>query len=370
VPNGCTTPALATLFTAVAGLFKSGDDMKLGLHAGYWGLGITGDEQLDMAKEADRLEFDSIWAAEAYGSDAATVLSWIAANTVRARIASGIFQMPARTPAMTAMTAATLDNISAGRFVLGLGISGPQVVEGWHGEPFDRPLKRTREYVEIVRKALARETLSYDGEIYKLPRPDGPGKPLKLIIEPVQERIPIYLAAIGPKNTALAFEIADGWLPTIFAPDHLDVFKPAMEEGAARAGRSVSDVDIAPMTSLAIYDDVEEARNLMRPYLALYIGGMGSRDKNFYNQLVTRYGYGDAAREVQNLYLSGKQAEAMALIPSELIDKVSLCGPKAAVKDRLAVYRESGVGTLLVSPVAPTHGERLRMLRDLAEIAA
>jgi F420-dependent oxidoreductase-like protein len=344
--------------------------MKLGLHAGYWGLGITGDEQLDMSKEADRLGYDSIWAAEAYGSDAATVLAWIAANTIKAKIASGIFQMPARTPAMTAMTAATLDNISVGRFVLGLGISGPQVVEGWHGQPFDRPLRRTREYVEIVRKALARETLRYDGEIYKLPRPDGPGKPLKLIIQPAQDRIPIYLAAIGPKNTSLTFEIADGWLPTIFAPDHLDVFRPSMEEGAARGGRSIADVDIAPMTSLAIYDDIEEARDMLRPYLALYIGGMGSRDKNFYNQLVTRYGYGDEAFEIQNLYLSGKQAEAMAKIPADLIDKVALCGPKQIVKERLAVYREAGVGTLLVSPVGATQGERLRMLRDLAEIAA
>ena len=214
--------------------------------------------------------------------------------------------MPARTPAMTAMTAATLDNISGGRFVLGLGISGPQVVEGWHGQPFDRPLERTREYVEIVRKALARETLTYDGEFYKLPRPGGPGKPLKLIIQPVQERIPIYLAAIGPKNTALAAEIADGWLPTLFAPDHIDVFRPSLEEGAARAGRSLDDFDIAPMTSMAIDDDIEQARNFMRPFLALYIGGMGSREKNFYNQLVTRYGYGDAAREVQDLYLVGQ----------------------------------------------------------------
>jgi F420-dependent oxidoreductase-like protein len=344
--------------------------MKLGLHAGYWGLGVTGEEQLGMAKEADRLGYDTIWAAEAYGSDAATVLAWIAANTSRIRIASGIFQMPARTPTMTAMTAATLDNISGGRFVLGLGISGPQVVEGWHGQPFDRPLRRTREYVDIVRKALARETVTYDGEIYKLPRPGGPGKPLKLIIRPVQERIPLYLAAIGPKNTALAFEIADGWLPTIFSPDHLDVFRASMEEGAERSGRSVGDVDIAPMTSLALYDDVEEARNYMRPYLALYIGGMGSRDKNFYTQLVTRYGYGDAAREIQDLYLSGKQAEAMAKIPAELIDKVSLCGSRDAVRDRLAAYRDAGVGTLLVMPVAASQDERLRMLRDLAEIAA
>jgi F420-dependent oxidoreductase-like protein len=344
--------------------------MKLGLHAGYWGLGITGDEQLELAREADKLGYDSIWAAEAYGSDAATVLAWLASNTTSAKIASGIFQMPARTPAMTAMTAATLDNISGGRFVLGLGISGPQVVEGWHGQPFDKPLKRTREYVSIVRKALSRETVTYEGEFYTLPLPGGPGKPLKLIIKPVQERIPIYIAAIGPKNTALAAEIADGWLPTFFSPDHIEVFRASLEEGAAKSGRSPDDIDVAPMTSLAIYDDVEYARNFMRPLVALYVGGMGSRDKNFYNQLVTRYGYGDAAREIQDLYLSGRQSDAMAAIPAELIDQVSLCGPREVVKERLEHYRDAGVGTLLVTPTASSQEDRLRMLRDLAELAA
>ena len=342
--------------------------MRLGLNIGYWGLGMTASDQLELVREAESAGFDSVWAAEAYGSDAATVLAWLASNTERANLGSGIFQMPARTPAMTAMTAATLDNISGGRFKLGLGISGPQVVEGWHGQPFDRPLARTREYVEIVRKALARETLTYKGEFYELPRPGGPGKPLKLIISPVQERIPIYIAAIGPKNTALAAEIAEGWLPTIFAPEHFDVFRPSLEEGAGKAGRSVDEIDVAPMTSMAIQDDVEQARDFMRPFLALYIGGMGSREKNFYNQLVTRYGYGDAAREVQDLYLAGKQVEAMGKIPGELIDKVALCGPKAAVRDRLDVYRDAGVGTLLVTPTAATQEERLRMLRDLAEV--
>jgi F420-dependent oxidoreductase-like protein len=342
--------------------------MRLGLFAGYWGLGISGEQQLEMAREADRLGYDSIWAAEAYGSDAATVLAWLATNTERAKVASGIFQMPARTPAMTAMTAATLDNISGGRFMLGLGISGPQVVEGWHGQPFDKPIRRSREYVEIVRKALARETLTYDGEFYKLPRPGGPGKPLKLIIKPVQERIPIYLAAIGPKNTALAAEIADGWLPTLFAPEHFDVFRPSLEEGAARSGRSLDDLDITPQVSLAIYDDVDHARNFLRPYLALYIGGMGSREKNFYTELVTRYGFGDAAREVQDLYLSGKQAEAMAAIPDDLIDQVAICGPRPVVKERLERYRDAGVGTLLVTPAASTQEDRLRMMRDLADI--
>jgi F420-dependent oxidoreductase-like protein len=346
--------------------------MKLGLFAGYWGMGISGAEQLEMAREADRLGYDSVWAAEAYGNDAATVLAWLASNTQNTRIASGIFQIPARTPTMTAMTAATLDNISNGRFILGLGVSGPQVVEGWHGQPFEKPLKRTREYVDIVRKALARETVSYDGDIYKLPRPNGTGlgKPLKLIIKPVQERIPIYLAAIGPKNTALAAEIAEGWLPTLFAPEHLDAFRPSLEEGAARGGRSPGDLDITPQTTLAIYDDVEHARDFMRPYLALYIGGMGARDKNFYSQLVTRYGYGDAAAEIQDLYLAGKQGDAMAKIPDDLIDKVALTGPKERVKERLEVYREAGVGTLLVTPAAANQEDRLRMMRDLAEIAA
>jgi F420-dependent oxidoreductase-like protein len=343
--------------------------MKLGLHAGYWGLGVSGEDQLRLAREVDHLGYDSIWAAEAYGSDAATVMAWLATNTERAKIASGIFQMPARTPAMTAMTAATLDNISGGRLVLGLGMSGPQVVEGWHGQPFDHQLARTREYVAIVRKALARETVTYDGEYYTLPRPGGPGKPLKLIIEPVQERIPIYLAAIGPKNTSLAAEIADGWLPTLYAPDHAEVFRPSLEEGARRAGRSPDDVDVAPMTSIAIDADADRARDLMRPFLALYIGGMGSRERNFYNQLVTRYGYGDAAREVQDLYLDHKYDEAMAALPTDLIDKITLCGPKEAIADRLEVYRDAGVGTLLVTPIAATVDERIRILRELAELA-
>jgi F420-dependent oxidoreductase-like protein len=344
--------------------------MRVGLYVGYWGLGISGEDQLRMAQEADRLGYHSIWAAEAYGSDAATVLAWLASNTERARIGSGIFQIPARTPTMTAMTAATLDNISGGRMLLGLGVSGPQVAEGWHGQAFDRPLKRTREYVAIVRKALARETVTFQGEFYTLPRPGGPGKPLKLIIKPVQDRIPIYLAAIGPKNTALAAEIADGWMPTLFAPDHIDVLRPSLEEGARRADRSTDEIDIAPVVSMAMTDDAEQARNLMRPFLALYVGGMGSRERNFYKELVTRYGYGDAAQKVQDLYLDGKYDEAMAALPAELIDKIALCGPRDAIAERLAVYRDAGVGTLVVTPVGATLDDRLRMMRELAELAA
>jgi F420-dependent oxidoreductase-like protein len=344
--------------------------MRLGLHVGYWGLGVSGDDQLRLALAAEEAGYDSIWAAEAYGSDAATVMTWLAANTKKAKIASGIFQMPARTPAMTAMTAATIDNISHGRMVLGLGMSGPQVVEGWHGQPFDHQLQRTREYIGVVRKALARETVTFDGEFYSLPRPGGPGKPLKLIIKPVQEQIPIYLAAIGPKNTALAAELADGWLPTFFAPDHVDVFRASLEEGAKRAGRSVDDIDITPMTSIAIDDDIDAARDLMRPILALYVGGMGSRKKNFYKDLVTRYGYGDMAEKVQDLYLDQKYDEAMAALPADLIDKTALCGPKQAIAERLDIYRDAGVGTLLVTPVASTVDRRIEILRELAELAS
>ncbi len=346
--------------------------MKLGLHVGYWGLGLSADDQLALVQEAERLGFDSVWTAEAYGSDAATILAWLAQATSRIRLGSGIFQMPGRSPAMTAMTAATLDQLSGGRMILGIGSSGPQVAEGWHGQRFGRQLQRTREYVEVVRKALARERLEYRGETLELPLPDGPGKALKLTIAPVQERIPVYLAAIGPKNTTLAAEIADGWIPTLFSPEHVAEFRPLLEEGFARAGdgKGFEDFDIAPTVNVFVSDDMETARNAMRPYVALYVGGMGSRDKNFYNALVQRYGFEDAARRVQDLYLEGKRDEAMAALPDELIDTVSLCGPPAVVRDRLAVFRDAGVGTLMVSPMAWTFDDRLRQLQLVAELAA
>jgi F420-dependent oxidoreductase-like protein len=344
--------------------------MRLGLHVGYWGLGLTAEQQLDLVKEAEAAGFDSVWAAEAYGSDTATVLAWIAGQTDRIRIGSAIFQMPGRTPAMTAMTAATLDHLSNGRMILGLGSSGPQVAEGWHGQPFAKQLRRTREYVEILRKALARERLEYEGEIYTLPLPDGPGKALKLMIGTVQERIPIYIAAIGPKNTQLTGEIADGWMPTFFSPEHVGESRELLEEGAARAGRSLDgSFDIAPNVSVCIDDDIDRARDAMRPFLALYVGGMGSRDQNFYNALVRRYGFEETADEVQELYLSGKKEEAAAALPKELIDITSLVGPPNLVAERLDVYREAGVGTLISSPVAHDPEQRSRMVRQLAEMA-
>jgi F420-dependent oxidoreductase-like protein len=326
-------------------------------------------DQLAVVQEAERLGYDSVWAAEAYGSDAATVLAWLAAGTSKIRLGSAIFQMPGRSPAMTAMTAATIDELSDGRMILGIGSSGPQVAEGWHGQRFARQLKRTREYVAVVRMALARERVDYHGETIELPLPDGPGKPLKLMIAPKQERIPIYLAAIGPKNTALAGEIADGWIPTFFSPEYVSEFRKLLQEGADRAGRSLDGFDIAPTVNAYVSDDRETARNLMRPILALYIGGMGSREQNFYNNLVQRYGFEAAAKEIQDLYLGGKKAEAGQAIPDDLIDMVSLCGPRDVVRDRLTAFREAGVGTLMVTPMAFTTEERIAQLQAVSELA-
>ncbi len=344
--------------------------MKLGVNIGYWGLGLGPQDQLELVLAAERLGYDSAWAAEAYGSDAATVLAWLAAGTSTIKLGSAIFQIPARTPAMTAMTAATIDELSGGRMVLGIGSSGPQVAEGWHGQRFGRQLQRTREYVSVVRMALARERLQFRGETLELPLPDGPGKALKLTIAPVQERIPIYLAAIGPKNTALAGEIADGWIPTFFSPEFVDDFRALLQEGAARAQRSLDGFDIAPTVQVFISEDRGAARDRMRPGLALYIGGMGSRNQNFYNNLVQRYGFEQAAKQVQDLYLDGKREEACAALPDELIDMVSLCGPRAVVAERLRAFRGAGVGTLMVAPMSFDREERVEQLRWVAELAA
>jgi F420-dependent oxidoreductase-like protein len=343
--------------------------MKLGVHIGYWGLGLTREDQLAIVQEAERLDYDSVWTAEAYGSDSATILGWIAGLTTKIKIGSAIFQMPGRSPAMTAMTAATLDQLSDGRMLLGIGSSGPQVSEGWHGVRFGQQLGRTREYIAIVRKALARERLEFEGEHFTLPLPDGPGKALKLTIATVQDQIPIYLAAIGPKNTALAGEIADGWIPTLVSPEHLPELTKSLEEGAAKSDRSLDGFDIAPTVNVYVSDDIEKGRDVMRPFIALYVGGMGSRDKNFYNNLVQRYGFEDAAKKVQDLYLEGRRDEAMAALPDELIDLVSLNGPADKVRDRLRVYREAGVGTLGITPMAWTKDERIDQLQKIAQLA-
>lgn len=344
--------------------------MKLGVSVGYWGLGLTIADQLDIAQTAESLGYDSIWTAEAYGSDAATVLAWLAAGTSRIKLGSGIFQIPARSAAMTAMTAATIDNLSGGRMMLGLGTSGPQVSEGFHGVRFAKQLQRTREYVAVVRMALAREKIEFRGETIELPLPDGPGKALKLTIRPVQARIPIFLAVLGPKNVALAAEIADGWLPVFFSPEHTEAFRSSLEEGAARAGRSLDDFRICPSVNVYIDDDLESARNAVRPILALYVGGMGSREQNFYNRLMVTYGFDRAAQEVQELYLAGRKTEAMFALPDDFIDLVTIVGPKDRVKAKINDYRDAGVDTLIVWPIMPDNEERKRQLAMIAALAA
>ncbi len=341
--------------------------MKLGLNLGYWGAGNDADN-LALAQEADRLGYSVVWAAEAYGSDAATVLTWIAAQTERIDVGSAVFQIPGRTPANTAMTAATLDTLSGGRFRLGLGVSGPQVSEGWHGVRFDRPLGRTREYVAIVRKALAREKLSFDGEFFTLPLPDGPGKALTLTVHPVRESIPIYLAAIGPKNLELTGEIADGWLAIFFSPENAAEIMAPLKAGREKSGNDMSGFDVVPTVPVVIGDDPVACADPVRFYSALYVGGMGSRDKNFYNQLACRMGYEDAAIEIQDKYMARDYDGAMAAVPFEFMDRTSLLGPRDRVRDRLAAYADAGVTTLTVATYAPSLDERMATLRTMAEV--
>jgi F420-dependent oxidoreductase-like protein len=343
--------------------------VKLGVQLGYWGFGLTAADQLELAQAAEQLGYDSIWTAEAYGSDAATVLAWLATGTRKLRLGAGILQIPARSAAMTAMTAATIDNLSGGRLILGLGTSGPQVSEGFHGVRFAKQLQRTREYVAVVRMALAHQKVEFQGETMELPLPDGPGKALKLTIRPVQDAIPIYLAAIGPKNVALAGEIADGWLPIFYSPEHTAELGAPLMEGAQRAGRSLEDFRISPTVNVLINDDIESARNALRPMLALYVGGMGSREQNFYNRLVSSYGFEQAAREVQDLYLAGRRSEAMAALPDELIDLVTIVGPRDRAKEKIRAFREAGVDTLIVSGMAIDTASRIEQLRLVADLA-
>ncbi len=342
--------------------------MRLGLGLGYWGAKSGLD--MDLVLEAERLGYHSVWAAEAWGSDAVTVLTWVGSRTERIRLGSAILQMPARTPAMTAMTAVTLNELSSGRFILGLGASGPQVVEGWHGQPFGKPLVRSREYVDIVRAILARDApLVHDGPHYQIPYrgldATGLGKPLKLITHPAHE-LPIYLASIGPRNVALTAEIADGWLPVFFSPDKSPaIYRDALEAGFAAGGRTdPSTFDVAPTVSAIVADDVEAARAAVKPTLALYVGGMGARGRNFYFDLACRYGYADAAEEIQDHYLGGRRLAATKAVPDDLVDEVALVGTRSMVADRLDTWRRAGVTTLIVN--APDSDT----LRTLAEVVA
>ncbi|MEU1949616.1 LLM class F420-dependent oxidoreductase [Streptomyces sp. NPDC020125] len=337
--------------------------MRLGINLGYWGAGMDTDN-LEVAREADRLGYAVCWAAEAYGSDAATVLAWVAAQTEHIDVGSAIFQIPARTPAMTAMTAATLDTLSGGRFRLGLGVSGPQVSEGWYGTRFDKPLARTREYVEIIRKAMSRERLTHEGQNWTLPLPDGPGKPLKLTVHPVREYIPLYIAAIGPKNLEQTGEIADGALVLFYAPEHAEATTlGSLRAGREKAGKDLEGFDVVPTVPMALGDDVRALADQFRPYTALYVGGMGSAKQNFYNKLAQRMGYEKEAAEIQEKYLSGDKEGAAAAVPHELIDSTSLLGPVERIADRMQAYAAAGVTTLSLTPAGFTLEERLAGLR-------
>jgi F420-dependent oxidoreductase-like protein len=323
--------------------------MRLGIMLGYSGAQMY--LPVELIQAADQMGVWAVWTAEAYGSDAVTPLTWLGALTKNIHLGTAIMQMPARTPAATAMTAMTLDQLSGGRFLLGLGLSGPQVVEGWHGQPYGKPLAKTREYVSIVRTILKREQpLVHDGEHYQIPYQGadatGLGKPLKSIIHGRAD-MPIYLAAIGPKNVELSAEIADGWLPVFFAPRCYDeVFKGHIDAGFAKSGKTLANFDIAPTVRVEVGDDLDACRAKVKPHLALYVGGMGAKDKNFYHDLVTRYGYGEAANKIQELYLAGKKAEAIAAVPDELVDDVALCGTKERIKDLLQMWKSSPITTL------------------------
>jgi F420-dependent oxidoreductase-like protein len=339
--------------------------MRLGLQLGY-------DDPVfwaGLAEEADALGFHSVWTSEAYGSDAISPLAWIGGRTQRIRLGTAIAQMPARSPATTAATAATLDHLSGGRVLLGLGTSGPQVAEGWHGQAWGKPLARTREYVAIVRAILRRqEPLEHHGAHYDIPYSGadatGLGTPLKIIVRPLRPEIPIYLAAIGPRNVALAAEIADGWLPIFFSPERFgDTHRPSLEEGFARRGGRPDDWDLAPQVPVALADDLAAARDALRPLLALYVGGMGARGQNFYARLAARYGFEAEAAQIQDLYLEGKTPQAAAAVPDALIDQVALVGDRARIADRLAAFEECGATTLILQTRQP---EALRLLAELA----
>ncbi|TDV43673.1 LLM class F420-dependent oxidoreductase [Actinophytocola oryzae] len=340
--------------------------MRLGLNLGYWGGGNDANN-LKLAQEADRLGFSVAWAAEAYGSDVPTVLSWVAAQTERIDVGSAILQIPARQPTMAAMTAATLDTLSGGRFRMGLGVSGPQVSEGWYGVKFDKPLARTREYVEIVRQALRRERVSHQGSHFTLPLPDGPGKPLKLIVHPVREEIPIYLASIGPKNLELTGEIADGWLAIFYSPEYGPESLELIRKGREKSGRTLEGFDVVTTTPIVVADDWKAAADQVRGYAALYVGGMGSRDQNFYNNLACRMGYEEEAAEIQNLYLAKDYAGAAAKVPLGFLDSTALLGPKERIAEKMQALAESGVTTLSVSAVLQDLEHSVAALRVAAE---
>ncbi len=347
--------------------------MKLGLNLGYWGIGPRGEEAVEIVRSVERLGYDSVWAAESYGSDVVSVLAWLAPQTETIKLGAAIMQVPARAPAAAAMAGCTIDALSDGRFIFGFGPSGPQVSEGWYGVAYPKPWGRTREYVEIVREIVAREgPLEYEGDHYQLPLDGGAGqgKALKLNFHPVRNHIPIFLGAIGRKSVELAAEIADGWIPIFSSADAFEsTWGEHLEAGFAKGGRRRSDLEVSPTLSVAIDGDLDSARGLVKASLLLYLGGMGSRKTNFYVDLTHRFGFGEVADEVQGLYLDGKREEAYAAIPDALADATSLVGPESEVAERVERYAAVGVDRLIVSPLHPDPAERMHTLERLAALA-
>jgi F420-dependent oxidoreductase-like protein len=340
-------------------------NLKLGLTLGYWGSGPPANAA-ELALEVDRLGYDSLWTAEAYGSDALTPLAWWGQATEHVRLGTALCQLSARTPTAMAMAALTMDHLSGGRFVLGLGVSGPQVVEGWYGQSFAKPLARTREYVSIIREVLARkDPVTNDGPNYPLPFPGGTGlgKPLKSIVHPLRPDIPIILGAEGPKNVALAAEIAEGWFPIFFSPDHMGEFASSLDEGFARPGarHSKDDFEVIAMCPVVVGDDIEKAADFYRPMLALYIGGMGARDMNFHFDVFVRMGFEAEAKKIQDLYLDGHKNDAAAAVPTSMVEKIALVGPKEKIAEELSGWKDSIATTLLVAGGVDV----LRMMAEL-----
>jgi F420-dependent oxidoreductase-like protein len=347
--------------------------MKLGLNLGYWGIGPRGDDALEAVRAAEGLGFDSVWVAESYGSDVVSVLAWMAPQTETIKLGAAIMQVPARPPAAAAMAGVTIDALSGGRFIFGFGPSGPQVSEGWYGVPYQKPWGRTREYIEVVRKIVAREgPVTNDGPHYPLPTPDGigQGKALKLNVHPIRNEIPVFVGAIGRKSVEMAAEICDGWIPIFFSVDAFEqTWGEHLEAGFAKGGRQRSDLEVSPSLQVAIDGDLEAAKNVVKAGLVLYFGGMGSRKTNFYVDLAHRFGFGDVADEVQKRFQDGDRGGAFEAMPDEIVEATSLVGTEAEVAERIERFRGAGIDRLICSPVHVERSEQLHTLERLAALA-
>jgi len=343
--------------------------LKLGINLGYWGIGPAGDDALEVVQAAERLGFESVWAAESYGSDVVSVLAWLAAQTKTIKLGAAIMQVPARPPAAAAMAGATIDKLSGGRFIFGFGPSGPQVSEGWYGVPYAKPWGRTREYIEVVREIVAREgPVDHQGEHYQLPLPGGEGKSLKLNFHPDRNRIPVFVGAIGRKSVEMAAEIADGWIPIFFSVDAFEqTWGEHLETGFAKGGRQRSDLEVSPSLQVAIGGDLEAAKSVVKAGLVLYFGGMGSRKTNFYVDLAHRFGFGEVADEVQRRFQEGDRGGAFEAVPDEVVEATSLVGSEEEVAERVERFRGAGIDRLIVSPV---HVDRAQQLHTLERLAA